>query len=133
MTDPDASYVEIGCILDGLSEAFVYNFVSGSSIQWNHRSRVEKASSGQTLTWPDNKFRSAALSFNLVDGDQRFGLIEQLDMVNGLTGNVLLMTNTDSDNMPRDSIFGLVTEISPNTFGPIFTLFGKQLKIEERV
>jgi hypothetical protein len=36
----------------------------------------------------------------------------------GRRRNVLLMTDTASTNLPRDSIFGLVTDITPVTFGP---------------
>lgn len=132
ITDPDATFVEAGCILDGLSEDFVYNFVPGAAIQRTDRSRVEKSSSGKTFSWPDNAFRTVTLSFDFINQTQRYGLIEQLDR-KGLTSNILLMTDTDSSNMPRDSIFGLPTDLAPNTYGPIFGIFSKQLKIEERV
>lgn len=138
LADPDASYVEAGGILDGLSETFKYNFAPGGPFQWNDRSRVEKCSGGNTLTWPDVKFRSTALSFGLIEGTQRYGAIERLDRVKGLTGNVLLMTDTASTNLPRDSLFGLMTELTPNAFLQGLSvngqpLFSKQLKLEERV
>lgn len=133
LSDPDATYVEAGAVLDGLSESFDFNFIPGSTFQWSDRSRVEKSASGKTFTWPDNKFRSVMLSFDFVDQSQRYGLIETLDRVNGLTINVLLMTDTASSNMPRDSLFGLVSDLMPNSYGPVFSIFGKQLKFEERI
>jgi hypothetical protein len=131
--DPDADFVEAGCILDGLSESFAYNFAAGGSIQEVDRSRVTATSSGMTLTWDDNGFRRVDLSFQWVTEAQRYGLIRRLDRVCGRRRNVLLMTDTDSADLPRDSIYGLVTDITPVTFGVIFDLFGKQLRIDERI
>lgn len=133
ISDPDAAYVEAGAIVDGLSEAFTYNFTPGGSIQYVDRSRIGQTSSGLTLPWVDNTFRRADISFNWVTEAQRNGLIEDLDRVNGRHKNVLLITNPDSTSLPRATLFGLMTDITPVTYGPIFDLFGKQLRIEERI
>jgi hypothetical protein len=63
---PTPTYVEAGCLLDGLSESFAYNFVPGGSIQVVDRSRVAPTSSGMTLTWDDNQFRRVDLTFQWV-------------------------------------------------------------------
>lgn len=133
ISDPDGTYVEAGCIVDGLSESFAYNFAPGGSIQYVDRSRVAGSSSGQSLIWPDNRFRRIDLSFPWVSESQRFGLIERLDRDTGRRSNVLLITDPASTNLPRASIFGLVTDITPVTFGAIFDLYGKQLRIDERI
>jgi hypothetical protein len=133
ISDPDATFVEAGCILDGLSEAMAYNFVPGGTFQHNDRSRVATTSSGITLTWPDNTYRSVNLSFDFVTATQRYGLVERLDRVKGIANNVLLITDPDSENLPRDSVWGLVTNPSPISFGPIPDIFGKQLQINERI
>ncbi|MBR1198818.1 hypothetical protein JQ574_22740 [Bradyrhizobium sp. AUGA SZCCT0158] len=131
--DPDADFVEAGCIVDGLSESFAYNFAPGSSVQHIDRSRVAPTSSGMTLIWDDNYFRRVDLNFQWVNEAQRYGLVERMDRVCGRRRNVLLMTDTESTNLPRASIYGLVTDITPVTFGAIFDLFGKQLRIDERI
>lgn len=134
IADPDKAYVEAGCILDGLSEMFEVNFSKGSgSTQYVDRSRVSQTSSGITLIWPDNDFRRIDISFGLVKSDQRYGLVERLDRVAGRRKNVLLITEPDAVNLPRVSFFGLVTDVTPVTYGPIFELFGKQLQIDERI
>jgi hypothetical protein len=130
---PATNFVEAGCILDGLSESFAYNFSHGGSFQHIDRSRISPTSSGMTLTWNDNTFRRIDLTFEWVKALQRYGVIERLDRVKGKTSNVLLMTDTASTNLPRDSIYGLVTDQTPITFGPVFDLFGKQLRIDERI
>jgi hypothetical protein len=133
LSDPDASFVEAGCILDGLSETFDFNFVPGASIQYVDLSRVAPTSSGMTLTWDDSTFRRINFSFDFVSEDQRYGLIERMDRVKGRKRNVLLITDPESTNLPRDSVFGLVTDISPVTFGAVIDIFGKQLQIDERI
>lgn len=132
ISDPAATYVEAGCIVDGLSESFTYNFGYGGSIQYVDRTRVAPTSSGQTLTWSDNHFRRADLTFQWINETQRYGVVEQLDRDKGRRSNVLLITDTASTNLPRASIFGLVTDITPVTFA-ILNIFGKQLRIDERV
>jgi hypothetical protein len=132
ISDPAASFVEAGCVLDGLAETFKYNFAPGGTFQHVDRSIVSQTSSGATLTWNDNTFRRIDLSFD-VTSIQRYGVIERLDRVKGRKRNVLLMTNPASSNLPRDTIYGLVTDQTPIRFGPAFNMFGKPLRIDERI
>ncbi len=138
ISDPDAAYVEAGCVLDGLSEMFAVNFANGGSIQHVDRSRVSQTASGLTLPWKDNKFRRIDFTYNSVTSAQRYGLIERLDRDKGRTSNVLLLIDPDSDNLARDSIFGLVTDQTPVAFAQAYgvdgkPLFSKQLRMEERI
>jgi hypothetical protein len=133
ISDPDAAFVEGGCVLDGLSDIFDYNFAPGGSFQHIDRSRVTATASGMTLTWDDNTFRRIDLSLDWVSAAQRYGVIERLDRVKGRKRNILLMTDIDSANMSRDSIYGLVTDQTPITFGQVYEIFGKQLRIDERI
>lgn len=138
IADPDAGFVEAGCVLDGLAESFAYNFAPGDSVQHVDRSRISPTSSGMTLVWDDNTFRRLSLSFNSITWAQRYGVIERLDRVKGRKRNVLLLTDPASTNLPRDSIYGLVTDQTPITFAQAYgsdgkPLFGKQLRIDERI
>lgn len=138
IADPDGTYVEAGCLVEGVREAFTYNFAPGDTVQHVDRSRVSPTASGLTLTWDDNSFRRLGLSFNAVTTAQRYGVVERLDRVKGRKRNVLLITDPASENLPRDSIFGLVTDQTPVAFSNAFAvdgkpLFGKQLRIDERI
>jgi hypothetical protein len=133
ISDPDAGFVEAGCVLDGLRESFDINFANGGSIQHVDLSRVSPTASGMTLTWEAGGFRRVNLSFDWVTASQRYGVVERMDRVNGTKRNVLLMTDIASGNLARDSIFGLVTNLTPVTFGDFADIFGKQLQIDERV
>jgi hypothetical protein len=133
ISDPDADFVEAGILLDGLREEFTVNFAPGAGVQYVDRSRISNSSSGQTLTWTDNTFRRVDMSFPWVEEDQRYGLIERLDRVKGKHENVLLIMEPSSSNLPRSSIYGLMTDLTPATFGVISELFGKQLRMDERI
>lgn len=133
LTDPDEDFVEAGALLDGLSEVFEINFSPASSIQHIDRSRVSPTSSGLTLTWRDNSFRRMDLSFDWVTATQRYGVVERLDRLKGKHSNVLLISDIAASNLPRASIFGLITDQTPVTFLPVAEMFGKQLRIDERI
>jgi hypothetical protein len=138
ISDPDADFVEAGCIADGLAESFSVNFSNSGSVQHVDRSRVSPTASGMTLTWKDNTFRRIDLSFDSVSWAQRFGVVERLDRVMGVTENVLLIIDPASLNLPRDSIFGLVTSQTPIAFAQAYDstgkpLFGKEIRMDERI
>lgn len=133
ISDPDALYVEAGILLDGLREEMRVNFAPGGGIQHVDRSRTSPTSSGQTLTWRDNTFRRVDLNFPWVEEAQRYGVIERLDRVKGRHDNVLLITEPQSANLARAAIYGLVTDVTAVSFGVISDLFGKQLRIDERI
>lgn len=133
ISDPDADAVEAGCIVDGLREAFAYNFSYGGSMQFVDRSRVATSAAGMSLVWPDNWYRKIDFNFEWVTPEQRYGLIERMDRVNGRRLNVLLIVDTGSPNLARDSFYGLITDLTPSTFAQAVEIYGKQLRIDERL
>jgi hypothetical protein len=133
ISDPDATFVEAGCALDGLAEDFDINFSPGGTFQYVDLSRVSKVASGMTLTWDDVTFRRIDLSFDWVTASQRYGVVERLDRVKGTKRNILLLTNPASDHLPRDTIYGLVTDQTTIPFSAILEFFSKELRIDERI
>lgn len=131
--DPDAAAVEAGCIVDGLRDSFDYNFAIGSSVQFVDRSRVAMSAAGLSLVWPDNWYRKIDFNFEWVSAEQRYGLVERMDRVNGRRLNVLLIADTASPNLARDSFYGLVSDLTPSTFAQAVEIYGKQLRIDERL
>lgn len=132
ITDTPASYVEAGRLFVGLREAFTYNFAPGAGVTWADRSRKTISAGGQTLIFPDNKVRSVDLNFEWVTAAQREGLIESIDRINGQSIDVLMILDTDSDSLPRDTIFGLISAPAPNLYSPIADIFSRAYRIEER-
>lgn len=133
ITDTPASYVEAGRLFIGLREAFTYNFAPGGGVAWTDRSRRTKSAGGQTLIFPDNKFRTAEINFDWVTEAQREGLWETMALANGNSEDVLLILDTDSDSLPRDSIFGLVVNPIRTSFTGIADIYTAPLTVEERL
>jgi hypothetical protein len=133
LDDAGPGYVEAGAVCIGVRTQFTYNFSAGASVGWNDRSIKSTTAGGLTLTWNDNAYRSVSLNFGTVTNDQRYGMIEQLDRVNGLHSNVLLILDPNSTNLPRDSIWGLVKDMTPVTQPQVIRLFGKTFDIDERL
>lgn len=133
ITDGPASYVEAGRLFIGLREAFTYNFVPGAGRMWNDRSRRSKSAGGQTLIFPDNTFRSFEFNLDFVTEAQAEGLVEDIDRINGQSIDVLLIADTDSDSLPRDTIFGLISAPTPILYTNLAGIFSKAYRIEERL
>lgn len=127
-----ADYVEAGRVFVGARTQFPINFAYG----WN-RARVDrsirtKTRGGQTQVFPDNMYRTLDVSFDYLDEDTANGVVETVDRVNGLQTDVLFITDPESSNLPRDSIWGLIAEATP-LVNPSFAIRTKQYKIEERL
>lgn len=138
LNDPDADYVEAGRAHIGPLTSFTYNMSYGWQFGHVDRSTVQKSRGGQSLIWRDNCYRVLDFSLRFVTTTQRYGIVETIDRRNGRHTDVVVVTDTDSDNLARDTVHGLVSELTPvtqpdavfDTDGP---LFSKQYKIEERL
>lgn len=130
--DPDKTYVEAGGLCSGLRTTLDYNFVPGASVGWVDRSKSAPTAGGQTLIWPDNNYRQATLSFEFVSAAQRISVFEPLDRDAGQRKNVLLIMNPDGTNLAFESIFGLMTNLTPVT-QPNLVFFAKVISIAQRL
>jgi hypothetical protein len=126
------AYVEAGRCFIGVRTQFSYNYVSGWSRLWNDRSVKTKTRGGQTQVWNDNKFRSIDVSFDFLSQADRDGFIETIDSTNGYSTDVLFVLKPQSTNLSRDSIWGLVSAMTP-VVQPSVSTFTKQFTIEERL
>jgi hypothetical protein len=126
------SYVEAGRVFVGLRTSFGINFDYGWQRAYVDRSIRTKTRGGQTLVWHDNNYRTLDLTFGFLSVAERNGLVETIDRVNGQNTDVLFITDPESSNLARDSIWGLISNLSP-VVQPMFDRFSKQYQIEERL
>ena len=124
--------LEIGRIFLGVRTHFPYNFARGWSRGWTDRSIRAKTRGGQTQVSNDVSYRSIDLTFGLISESERYGFVEDIDRVNGQKTDVLFITNPDSANLARDSIWGLMTQLTA-VVQPFPNAFTKQYQIEERL
>ena len=132
IADPGKTYVEAGRLAVMLRETFTVNFAYGWQVQWVDRSVRQESRGGQTLIWRDNKYRVLTLNFEWVSPEQRYGLIERVDRINGLHADVLMLPDPDSTKLARDSFYGLMAELTP-AVQSVFQHFSKLYTIKERL
>ncbi len=126
------SYVEAGRCFIGLRTTFSYNFVKNWSRLWNDRSLKTKTRGGQTQIWADNVYRSIDVTFDFLRQVDRDGFVETIDSINGTKTDILFVTNPASANLSKDSIWGLISGMTP-VVQPYVSAFSKQYTIEERL
>lgn len=131
-----ASYIEAGRVFVGVRSQFGVNYSPGASRQWQHNSTKTKSSGGQTKIdrASPGKARIESFSLGFISETERWDLHEDLDFNNGDHTDVLFIKDPTSTNLGRDSIWGLVQEVSavtqPFTLGDIYA---KAYTIEERL
>lgn len=132
LSDAGAAYVEAGRFIVALKTQFALNFGWGWSAGYASRSIINQTSGGQTKIWRRSRYRVLDVTFSFASPAERFGIIESIDRVNGLDDDVLFIIDPTSASLARDSIWGLVTELTPVT-QPNFNIFVKQYKISQRL
>lgn len=137
ITNPGAAYIEAGRLVVALRNQFRFNFAFGWSRAWVDRSRKSESRGGQIFVDRDNTYRVVSVSFETLTKSERNGFIEALDRENGERDDVLFITDPTSDNLGRDSIWGLVDGLS-DVVQPVGwidgePIFSKPLKIRERL
>lgn len=125
-------FAEIGRLFIGLRTQFSYNYVKGWQRIWTDRSTKSKTRGGQTQVFADNTFRSIDVTFDFLSQTDRDGFVEEIDRVNATKTDVLFVNDPDSTNLSRDSIWGLITNLTP-VVQPHVGAFSKQYMIEERL
>jgi hypothetical protein len=132
LADADADYVEAGRVFVGLRSQFEINFSYGWSITTVDRSVTKDTRGGQTQVWRDNLYRVFDVAFENLSVSERYGFIEEIERANALKDDVLFVADTDSTNLARDSVWGLIQTTTP-IVQPYFDRFSKSYKIKERL
>lgn len=131
-TDPEDVFVEIGRIFAGVRTIFAYNYIAGWKRTWVDPSTRTKTLSGQTQIFQRNAYRTYDISFDFLKQADRDGFIEDIDSINSLKLDVLFVNNPASTNLARDSIWGLMTTLTPVVQSYI-GIYTKEYQIEERL
>lgn len=132
LEQPGAAFIEAGRLFIGLTEQFKINFGYGWNRGWNDRSRITESRGGQSYVDRDNAYRTLDMTFGFVDAAQRYGLIEDIDQLNGKHTDVLMITDPTSAQLGRDSIWGLNQEVTPVS-QPFHETYSKTFRIKERL
>lgn len=132
LTNSSGTYVEAGRLVAGLRNLFEINFSFGWSIGYVDPSIATKTRGGQTQVSREQSYRQVSLSFESMRPTDRYSFVEDADRLNGIKDDVLLILDEDSTELPRDSIWGRVVDLTP-VGQPFFDVFSKEYRIEERL
>lgn len=131
ISQASAQALQAGRFVVGLREDFLWNFSYGWSFGFADLSRRRKSAGGQTFVERDDRFRMLNLNFDVVDPIDRYGFVHEIDRLNGHSQDVLFIINPNSASINRDTIWGLMQELSMPT-QPNLDIFSKSYSIEER-
>lgn len=131
LTDAASDYVEAGRVCIGLRSSFTYNFDYGWSYSYVDPSTRSKTRGGQTQITPRRPYRTIDVTFPRVTAIERYAFVETIERENALQKDILFITDPASDNLARDTIWGLMSETTP-IVQPFLDDFTKQYRIEER-
>lgn len=110
---PTAGFSQVGRVVAGLRNTFAYNFGYGGSITPVDPSpRSVTIGSGVRKERRPN-YRQIVLPFEWISTGDRYGFIETMVREKGLSGEMLLLVDPASDNLPRDTIWVLAENGPP--------------------
>lgn len=133
LAEPGAAHLEAGRIVAGARTAFATNFAPGSG-----RGRIDPSIRTATLgagTLIDRRRsrRFLDLGFDWVTAAEWADIVEPIERERGLTDDVLVMIDPESTNLPRDTVWGLLSDMSPSQFTAIPDLVSTRYRVEERL
>jgi hypothetical protein len=120
-----------GRLVVGLRSPFTINFGYGWARGYADLSRKKKSAGGQTFIDRDDRYRVLNLTFETLEQADRDGFVDEIDRLNGVSSDVLFVIDPDSTDITRDTIWGLINDMSPPT-QPNLAFFSKSYNIEER-
>jgi hypothetical protein len=121
-----------GRLFIGALESFGINFSWGWSRKWVDPSDRKKTDGGQTRINRRQKYRVIAVNFENMSESEANGFTDDIDRINGLTDDVLLVLDPASARIEQDSIWGLMTDLSPAA-QQFIDRWSKPLSIEQRL
>lgn len=127
-----ADAILAGRLVVGMRQAFDYNFSYGWTDGYGDLSRIRKSAGGQTFIDRDLRYRVLGIEFGAVSQADRNAIVREVDRVSGISRDVLFVIDEDSAEPDRDSVWGLIKDMSPPS-QPNLAWFSKRYDIEERL
>ena len=129
--EASASALSAGRLVIGTRNTFTYNFGIGWSFGFNDLSRKRKSAGGLSFIDKDDRYRVVNLTFEALTSEDRYGFVQTIDRLNGVSTDVLMILDEASDRLDRDCIWGLIQDMAPPS-QPNIWLFKKSYQLEER-
>lgn len=131
LSESGVDAIMAGRVVIGLRSAFTLNFGYGWAFGYDDLSRRRKSVGGLSFVDRDDRYRVLNLNYESLDQTDRYAHVHEIDRLNGISRDVLFVTDSASTQLDRDSIWGLIQDMSPPT-QPNLAYFNKSYRIEER-
>ncbi len=128
-------YIAAGRLAIGARAQFAINFQPGWERAWNDPTVKTIGRGGQTFDDLRDKYRSLNLTLDFMPEDDRWNIVEAIDLALGTSGDMLVMVDPSSSNLSRDSLWGYFDGIDPVSEPVIVSdqRFRRTYKIRERL
>lgn len=132
-TDASQAYIEAGrlAVLETLWQPLT-NFEYGWQWSYEDPSRQSRSWGGQTWVEAQAYYRMAEFTLPNVRHAERTGHVFPLQRLHGLRHDILVCRDTDTTNLGRDCIWGLMTRLLPLS-NPRFNQFSHRISVAERL
>ena len=130
LTEVSALALLAGRLVIGKRNRFGINFEYGWNAGYEDLSRSVVSAGGQTFIEVDDTIRTLTLNFGFMSEADRYGFVEDMNRLNGTKKDVLFLIDPDSDDLARDSIWGLKERSAVTQ--PMFEVFAMPVTIRER-
>lgn len=132
-SEAGASFLEAGRLFIGTRHEFEVNFAPGWSRAYVDRTRKTEGRGGQVFMDVGESYRTIELNLEFVSEDERNGVVEEIDRVNGEHVDMLVITDPDSDNLGRDCLWSFIDGNRPVIQPYVIDVFTKSYRFRERL
>jgi hypothetical protein len=108
-----AAYIEAGFVMVGPRNEPRYNYVPGATDTPVDPSIITTTRSGADWIDARKSYREWNFNFELLSESERFGWVEDMQMLVGAKTNVMVIRNCASGNLGRDTLCAMITDSSP--------------------
>lgn len=132
-SETGASFLEAGRLFVGERHEFEVNFAPGWSRTYVDRTRKTEGRGGQVFMDVGESYRTIELNLEFVTEEERHGVVEEIDRVNGEHVDMLVITDPDSENLGRDCLWAFIDGNRPVIQPYVIDVFTKSYRFRERL
>lgn len=116
LADASLSFIETGLAFFSTATQVSENFAWSSSNKWVTLSQHNVTRGGMTRVIVRPRHRQFTINLDLLTETERWGLVEAIDIDNGIDTPVLFMLNPAADPVGRHTVYGLLESLNPNAY-----------------
>jgi len=133
MSDTAVAAVEAGRAFIGARTELEVGYSAGASDGYVDLSKISRSRGGQSYVDRNVTYRTIDVTFELLNGSERRGIIDEIDRVVGQRQDLLFLKDVNSDNMGRDSLWCLRDDIQPTVQPYTVDIYRKSFRLSERL